>query len=301
MPVEENAQSTLKLLSQLPATEAGETAVQGGVVQQRLGLAPEDINEAVALLIQRGLGRTYKLVGTGVFNFYTVSPTVAGRAAVDPSLERDAQRLARLPGFQRPDPTTGEVSMTASRIREQTGLSIARTNWVVEFLRRSGYVSVGSAAGIAPYTFRDVTLTLAGRSYVNRLAVELHDRSSASIVPQRVSSAAARTLKVVPNDSLREQACLDVDSAMNALASMEGTALERDFVITLLSYQLQSAVDSLRVETNDAAALVRARDEINAAVRQIRRAQPVFARNQKDAIAKVLQTAVTSIGQALAA
>ena len=82
---------------------------------------------------------------------------------------------------------------------------------------------------------------------------------------------------------------------------MEGTALERDFVITLLSYLLQSAADSLRVETNDAAALVRARDEINAAVRQIRRAQPVFARNQKDAIAKVLQAAVTSIGQALAA
>jgi hypothetical protein len=301
MPVEENAQSTLRLLCQLPSTEAGETAVQGGVVQQRLGLAPEDINEAVALLVQRGLVRIYKLVGTGVFNFYTVSPTVAGRAAVDPSLERDAQRLARLPGFQRPDPTTGNVSLTGQRIRDLTGFSVARTNWVVEFLKRSGYVSTTSAAAMAPYTFRDATLTLTGRSYVNRLAVQLHDRPSASIALPRASSAVERKLKVVPNDSLREQACLDVESAMIALASMDGTALERDLVVTLISYQLQRAVDSLRLETNDAAALVRARDEIDAAVRQIRRAQPVFARNQKDAIAKVVQSAVTSIGQAFAA
>jgi hypothetical protein len=181
------------------------------------------------------------------------------------------------------------------------GLSVARINWVVEFLRRSGYVSVGSAAGMAPYTFRDVTLTLAGRSYVNRLAVQLHDHPSASIALPRVSSGTARKLRVVPNASLQEQVRLDVESAMIALASLEGTALERDLVVTLISYQLQRAVDSLGLETNDAAALVRARDEIDAAVRQIRRAQPVFARNRKDAIAKVLEAAVTSIGQALAA
>jgi len=88
---------------------------------------------------------------------------------------------------------------------------------------------------------------------------------------------------------------------MIALASMAGTALERDLAITLISYSLQKAGDSLREETNDAAALVRARDEINAAVRQIRRAQPVFARNQQDSIGRVLEAAVTSIGQALAA
>jgi len=68
----------------------------------------------------------------------------------------------------RPRDIVGNAWVSGQELGQRTGLTPAEINDAVSLLRQSGYVNVQTALGTAPFTFRSVNITAAGRYELER-------------------------------------------------------------------------------------------------------------------------------------
>jgi hypothetical protein len=81
--IEENATSILSLLAELPRSQGEYAAITGRELAERTNLSPDEINDAITILVESGLADWLQTLGTGPFDFNEVWITPRGRYEVE--------------------------------------------------------------------------------------------------------------------------------------------------------------------------------------------------------------------------
>lgn len=77
--IAENATIILRALANQPRPEGGDAWVSGTTLQDVTELDPEEINDAVTILVESGLAEWMQTLGSGPYNFSDVWITPRGR------------------------------------------------------------------------------------------------------------------------------------------------------------------------------------------------------------------------------
>ena len=96
--IEENATSILALLAELPRSHGEYAAITGRELEERTNLSPDEINDAISILVEAGLADWLQTLGTGPFDFNEVWITPRGRYELERITSEPA--LSELPSTE---------------------------------------------------------------------------------------------------------------------------------------------------------------------------------------------------------
>jgi hypothetical protein len=153
----------LFLLSNANYDDGFERMYIGTELSEALNLVPEEVNDAVDELKERGLAYTIDYLGTAPYHFGQVGPTYAlhlqfkGSLPYDP--ETDIKTVAAA--------VSALGSANGEALTQHTSLSPGRLNRAVKYLEDYGLVRVMKVLGTAPYSFGTVSATRHTRQYVS--------------------------------------------------------------------------------------------------------------------------------------
>ena len=88
--IEENANKILSVLAKLPRRESGHAEVNGINLANTLQLKPEDVNDAVSILVSAGFAEWIRVRGARPYDFMSVWISPRGRYEYERALEKAA-------------------------------------------------------------------------------------------------------------------------------------------------------------------------------------------------------------------
>jgi hypothetical protein len=106
--IQDNATTILRTLSEQPRPEGGDAELSGPDLAQLTGLTPNEINDAVAFLLEAGLVEWLQTLGTGPYDFNVVWVTARGRYELERMTnEPQVAQIAREVQMRRPQSPVG--------------------------------------------------------------------------------------------------------------------------------------------------------------------------------------------------
>jgi hypothetical protein len=132
-------------------------------LSEKLGLSPEETDDAIDELEKLGLVEAMNYLGTAPYSHGRVEPTYAlflhfRDAGLQYDPEQDIKMIASA--------VAAEKQLNGDRLRTLTNLSPLRINRAVVYLKDYGFIQVTQTIGTAPYDFYEVVATGATRRFV---------------------------------------------------------------------------------------------------------------------------------------
>lgn len=134
---------------------------RGNELAEKLGLTPQEIDDAVDELKEQGLVQVHLALGTAPFSFHAVEPTYVLHLHFADFLDYDPTSDIKIVAAT----VVALSSADGKTLEQKTGLSPGRLNRAVDYMRDYGIVETIDWLGASPYTFGQVNATRRTRQF----------------------------------------------------------------------------------------------------------------------------------------
>ena len=241
--VEQSADWILRLVVGWGTDNSGRTHMTGHEIREQTGLLPEEINEAVRLLSNRG-----ELVIQGGqtqnYSFESLSPSIEVRVNSNPQISNVADRLLSLLE------ATPSRQFTGQDLAVEVQLQPYLINYAVEWLHHSRRLSWSQRDNTNPFIFDSVQLNRSSQEDASQQAESSRsDRIGNRSIGTQEPAAFANSVPLIVRSALaRESARVSLQEAIDALSNEEFTGLERALIGEVIVPQLKEAIDILQLD-----------------------------------------------------
>lgn len=161
----EATQIGLFMLSELDESAVREKTYQASDIARKLNFTPQETDDAIDELEERGLVKTHILLGTEPFEHDSVEPTYAffiqfQNAGIQYDPSEDIKKVAAC--------IVAQEEADGKTIAERTSLSHLRINRAIEYLLSYRLIEITLGNGFAPYNFFAAVATGTTRRFVKR-------------------------------------------------------------------------------------------------------------------------------------
>lgn len=153
------------MLSELDESAIREKTYQASDIARKLNFTPQETDDAIDELEERGLVKTHILLGTEPFEHDSVEPTYAffiqfQNAGIQYDPSEDIKKVAAC--------IVAQEEADGKTIAERTSLSHLRINRAIEYLLSYRLIEITLGNGFAPYNFFAAVATGTTRRFVKR-------------------------------------------------------------------------------------------------------------------------------------